>query len=721
MKLRASLFFLLACLCTFLLAGLTACTSDDDDNGGTPTGTVDGGTGTDGSVTGTKDGGAGSDGGKSGGDSGSDRGSDGGDASNEGGTGGGSFTVGGTVSGLSGTGLALNDGNGDDLAVTANGTFTFGHPLPSGTVFSVTVKTQPTGPVQTCMVAGGSGTIGSANVTSVSVNCDANKFFVSGTINGLVGTGLVLQNNGGDNLSVSTGTFAFATTVASGQMYNVTVFTPPSNPSQTCTVALGSGTVQAANVTTVAVTCTTAKFTVGGMLTGLGAGDSVVLEDNEGDNLTLTANGAFTFATSVPSGAGYDVTALTPTGPIAQTCTVTGGKANVGGGNVTTVAVACTTTKFTVGGTISGLLAGQQVVLQNNTGDNLTVKANGTFTFATSAASGAAYAVTQLTPPSTGTCHLFERTGTVGTGPVTTVTATCGIDYFVNANGGMDANTGLSAAAAWKTLTHAVAAVPPVGGIINVAVGNYNAANGEIFPIVPGANQTLLGDPAFQGKGVGGNTFISGIGYYQPAAGEFSVFSLSPVIAIPAASTGVSLRGLDIVSAAPLTADGVSDGVLVDNATATLANNTISGGNDFMVISCNGANVTLLDSNVEDGIASIIVLDATSAIKARRNLLTGETEGESVQVGYKAIAPTGSLIDLGTAADPGGNTMVPVSGVGLVLQFTTTNLKAAGNIWRASTQGASASGTYAAALVAGPVQPTGNANYYLVTGSSIQF
>src|SRR5262249_9002445 len=54
-------------------------------------------------------------------------------------------------------------------------------------------------------------------------------------------------------------------------------------------------------------------------------------------------------------------------------------------------------TAYSVGGTVSGLSG--SVVLQDNGGDNLTVSANGTFTFATSLATGAAYNVTVKTNP----------------------------------------------------------------------------------------------------------------------------------------------------------------------------------------------------------------------------------------------------------------------------------------------------------------------------------
>ncbi len=101
-------------------------------------------------------------------------------------------------------------------------------------------------------------TMGTTNV-ALCAKWTANPMYtVSGTISGLNGTGLVLQNNGGDDLSISsTGTFNFATAVADGAGYNVMVKTQPSGPSQACMVSSGSGTVSGANVTNVSVLCTT--------------------------------------------------------------------------------------------------------------------------------------------------------------------------------------------------------------------------------------------------------------------------------------------------------------------------------------------------------------------------------------------------------------------------------------------------------------------------------
>ncbi len=80
------------------------------------------------------------------------------------------YTIGGTVSGLSGSGLVLQNNAGDDLAIAANGSFTFTTPVTSGLTYAVTVKTRPRVPQQTCTVTSGSGTA-SATVTGVAIAC----------------------------------------------------------------------------------------------------------------------------------------------------------------------------------------------------------------------------------------------------------------------------------------------------------------------------------------------------------------------------------------------------------------------------------------------------------------------------------------------------------------------------------------------------------------------
>src|SRR6185312_15484360 len=114
----------------------------------------------------------------------------------------------------------------------------------------------------------------------VTVNCAVDKHTIGGTVSGLAGV-LVLQDNGVDNLTLTAnGAFAFATTIASGGTYAVTVLTQPGTPVQTCVIANGSGTVTNTDVTSVTITCTSNDYTVGGTVTGLATNESVVLQDN---------------------------------------------------------------------------------------------------------------------------------------------------------------------------------------------------------------------------------------------------------------------------------------------------------------------------------------------------------------------------------------------------------------------------------------------------------
>jgi hypothetical protein len=151
-------------------------------------------------------------------------------------------------------------------------------------------------------------------------------YSVGGMVSGLAGSGLVLEN-GGDKLMLSaTGPFTFATNIATGAAYNVTVATQPTNPSQACSVTSGSGTMGSSNVTNVTVSCTTpnlandklmgtykvVKFSVSSPF------DYIYLGDFS-DLLTLTFDGAGNFSgTDVQSGDGV-VSSSAVSGPYTVT------------------------------------------------------------------------------------------------------------------------------------------------------------------------------------------------------------------------------------------------------------------------------------------------------------------------------------------------------------------------------------------------------------------
>lgn len=342
------------------------------------------------------------------------------------------FTVGGSVSGLSGSGLKLTNNGAHEISVNANGSFTFPAALADGSSYNVQVSAQPSAPVQTCSVSSNTGTLSGANITTVSVVCATSSFTIGGNVTGLAGTGLQLTNNGGDALNIAAdGTFTFSASVADLSSYDVQVSYNPTAPAQTCTPASNTGTVSGANVTGITITCVTRQFTLGGSVTGL-VGTGLQLTNNGGDALNISASGSFAFATSLADLSSYDVQiSAQPTGP-HQTCVAANNTGALAGADITIVAITCTTNTYTVGGSISGL-TGSGLKLKNNGGDELSIASGATsFTFATSVADQGAYSVTVSAQPSGQNCTVTGGSpGTINAANVTGVTIACSTAYTV--------------------------------------------------------------------------------------------------------------------------------------------------------------------------------------------------------------------------------------------------------------------------------------------------
>ena len=196
------------------------------------------------------------------------------------------------------------------------------------------------------------------------------------------------------------GTYSFGS-FTSGTSFNITVLQQP--VSQTCTVTSGESSLSAS--TTVAVACTSESYTISGTVVGMLSGQSVTLQNNSGDNLTVSSNTSFSFTTKVASGVTYLVTVLTQ--PTGQTCTP-----NLNSGvvsdNVSDVSIICSYTVYTVSGNVSGLSG--TLVLQNNYGSDQTLTSDGSFSFRV--ASSAKYNVRVKTQPN-GKCTISNDRGTV--------------------------------------------------------------------------------------------------------------------------------------------------------------------------------------------------------------------------------------------------------------------------------------------------------------------
>lgn len=267
---------------------------------------------------------------------------------------------------------------------------------------------------------------------------------IAGTIAGLSAAGLVLRNNGGDDLTVPAHatSFHFATRVAAGGAYAVTIATQPDG--MTCTVSNGSGSNVRAAVGSVAIACSAITHTVAGTIDGLTTG-GLVLRNNGGDDLAIAADAAtFQFATPVAQGGGYSVTVAAQ--PVGLTCTVGNGTGSNVRADVGNVRIACATSVFSIGGTVSGL-SGSGLILQNNAGDDLAVPASATsFEFATRVAYNGNYAVTIAAQPAGQTCSVTHGSGIATTQPGDIAVACANIPAYTvtpsaGANGSISPST----------------------------------------------------------------------------------------------------------------------------------------------------------------------------------------------------------------------------------------------------------------------------------------
>lgn len=156
-------------------------------------------------------------------------------------------------------------------------------------------------------------------------------YTVAGTVSGLVGSGLVLTNDGVDLPIDASGSFALARTFSAGDMYAITVAAQPDEPAQVCTVTSGAGVVSA-NVEDVTVTCVTTPLTLASSTPTNGATNvtraiaptltfSVPLNASTAAANVTFSRGDYVIAADVA--AVDDTVTVTPEGPLSLLTTYT--------------------------------------------------------------------------------------------------------------------------------------------------------------------------------------------------------------------------------------------------------------------------------------------------------------------------------------------------------------------------------------------------------------
>ena len=341
------------------------------------------------------------------------------------------YSIGGSVIGLAGSGLILQNNNGDDLTISANGSFIFPTAMFDTTSYSVNVVQQPTNLSQTCVVNSGSGTLVGANITNVQVVCTSESYVVTAYVTGLAGAGLVLQNNSGDNKIVMADGPVNFTSQSDGSNYNISIFSNPENLSQTCAVSNGGGTITGANVNTVNVTCTTNQYLISTTVVGLN-GDGLILQNNGLDDLTVISDGSYSFTSSLADGSVYEVSILAQPENLSQTCVVNNGSGTLSGADINNIQIDCSTNSYSVSVNVNGLI-GSGLVLQINNADDINIAGDGIYTFSQNLLSGNGYNITVAVEPigPVQTCTVDSSIGTVTDSDLTLIVNCSEITYTI--------------------------------------------------------------------------------------------------------------------------------------------------------------------------------------------------------------------------------------------------------------------------------------------------
>jgi 6-phosphogluconolactonase (cycloisomerase 2 family) len=488
----------------------------------------------------------------------------------------------------------LQDNGGDSLPVSASGAFHFLTKLAAGATYAVSVSTQPSAATQICTVTSGSGTVGSADVTNVAVNCVTQSYTITATVTGLTGTGLTLQVNALTAVSATANAHPYALgTLASGTAYTIHVVNP-TGPTQNCVPVPASGTVGAAAIP-VAVTCTISTFTLGGTITGY-SGTGLVVKDTVSGN---TTSGALTTSFSlaaVNSGATYSIVILTEPTAGGQWCTVVNNTGTVGGANVTNANITCRNeSKYLfVADTTGGAIYSYTIDRSNTATAGVLTALNS----ASPTPVGSAPNAIAVNPAGT---FLYASDG--GTASVDVFSVTAGVVAYVTAT-----PTGVTGSAPTNV------AVDPTGKYLLVT-DNNTAGNGliEVFAIDPSLGTLMqIADSPFDTAG----------GVPGAAATSVAVDPLYP--------TAPYAYGTNQFSATGLVGFSIDTG-----ATATAG--------DLTALTNSGAGQTT-DSAVS------VTIDPHGRFVYLANNIDGMVSGWTIGAGGSLTALTGNPYALGTGA-----------------------------------------------------------------------
>jgi hypothetical protein len=314
---------------------------------------------------------------------------------------------------------------------------------------------------------------------------------------------------------------------------------------------------------------------------------------------------------------------------------------------------------------------------------------------------------------------------------------------YVDANTGSDTTGNGSMSKPYKSFTKAVAvltsakSLSPMGVTIYLASGDYNAANGEKFPIVIPTNVTLTGTN--YGSGPRRGVFVNGLGedtifehiVHAPARTAYTTLEIAPPanvsssdiyvgaskISLPSRAAYASLDDLATLSASdsafgagiPTSVSNVS-GVLVPGGSFTCASCQIRG-NDFGIGALSIVPVATASPYATPPSVTLSHSTGDSTISAKTvdlvtdGSVTVTASGEAFEQGQYAYADTlkaivpimvRGAVDFGggAASSTGLNDFIGSKITEIFVTRRDETVSALDDTWNPSQQGADRSGKY---------------------------
>ena len=342
-----------------------------------------------------------------------------------------------TVTGLDANNSIELTSNSQTLNLTGEGMQSFVG-IDDETTYAVLLTAQPTSPNQTCTITGGnsSDNDGSGTLTGESVNiavdCITTKYNLDVNVTGLDEDNSIELTSNSQTLDFTGEGIHSFVGIDDGTAYAVLLTAQPLSPNQICTITggnsgsnNGTGTLTGTDVS-ITVTCSTNQYIVGGMASGLSNGNSVTLSLGTED-LVVDDNDVFLFFNPLADESNYSVSISSqPTVP-NQTCELVNPTGTIVGDDIDNIEVNCTTNQYTIGGIVTGLHSGNNLILQNNDADDITISSDGDFDFIGTIEDLQGYNVSILNQPTNPIqpCSLSSNTGNVAGSDVTSIAIVC--------------------------------------------------------------------------------------------------------------------------------------------------------------------------------------------------------------------------------------------------------------------------------------------------------